>query len=296
MTANDPAKKSYTVVTFIQADTGRIFTNWTGQVPNATYVPMELELAPNSGSLDEKPSMITFPRGVDAWLDGLVSGQKVAPTNVLISEWQVGIGPGASQNEEIPRGRYRLARGVRNPDRRSGIARLELLSLKGRLNVPLGIPATPRCAWTLGDKTCKASVTEETGEVQAIAGKKLTLSGSASTVVTGKPDNRYWHRGVITFEGLSIGIREWDEDGADPYSFELLAEPPASWAGEVVTLRPGCDKLPGTCDSRFGNLENFGGVGIKIPSYQPVLETPVHLVMALVVLWLVGRLVAEWWP
>lgn len=273
----DPIKEAYTVLTFTQDGTDRVYTTWSEEpfaTPGATLIPqMSVKIPPNTGTLDEKPLTVELPSGVDAWLDGLADGSPQAAVVVAVEErFKVlgpivtGVGCGA---DYVGLGTYRLVRAIRNPERRPGLIRLEFLGEKSRLNVPLGIPVNPTCAWTLGDKTCQATVTAENPTITAISRKKITTS-DAGGVIAGKTTG-YWRFGTATVAGLTLGIRAWEAGTTD---FELVREPPASWAGATVAIKPGCDKSAATCASRFSNLERFGGFGVKVPSFQPVLETP----------------------
>ena len=91
-----------------------------------------------------------------------------------------------------------------------------------------------------------------------------------------KPDNDYWRRGYMEINGLRNGIRMWDggAGGTAPYHFQMVDDVPSSWVGETVTLTPGCAKTPEICDSRWSNLEKFGGFGIAIPRHDPTTENP----------------------
>lgn len=279
------AKKSYLVLVFTQNSADKYYTNWTGGwtdgMNNATVVPsLSAKLLPNSGGIHDQELEIDFNAGDDstAWLDGLTSGVLQAPVTLQLKLGLIPFGPGETETEELVElGKYRLIRGIRNADREPGRMRIGLRDHRGLLQVPLGIPCTPACAWSLGDKTCAVdtSSAQETGTISAVSGKTITLTNPTdSAVVTSKPDNSYWQRGFATVDSLSIGIRKWEGGGANPYQLLLVNDAPAAWASQTVTLTPGCDKTPAICDSRWSNLEKFGGFGIAIPRHHPVTELP----------------------
>lgn len=281
MAFKDPARTSCMLLTAVQDGATYRFTDWSDEVTTdaGTFDPLpglEIRLPPNTGTLEEKPLSIEFPLGLVDLFDDLCDGSVQAPVTLKLEERTHSIGPinttaCGTQAQKITFGsNFRLVRAVRNADRRAGVGRFEFLSTKGRLFIPLGIAATPRCAWTLGDKTCQVVVNEETGTVSAISRKKLTLTSPADAAIVGRP-TKYWHRGVARIGELRIGIRDWV---GGSYDFELLREPPASWVGATVTLRPGCDKTAAVCDARWSNLARFGGFGIAIPAHQVVLEVP----------------------
>ncbi|MCW8137309.1 MAG: hypothetical protein KIT58_00185 [Planctomycetota bacterium] len=282
MALRDPSRGAYLRLTFSQP-TGVVYraTDWTEGDGGFVALPgLEVRLPPNTGSLDERPLAIEFALGASEFLDSLVSGAPVAPTTLQASEVHASVGPvdttscapGAVQS--ITYGStWRLVRGIRHPEGRGGVGRAEFVSLKGRLNVPLGIPATPRCAWAFGDQSCQLDVDalEETATIAAIARKRVTLTDPGdAAVVTGRDPEGYWRRGSVRLAGLTLPIRDW---APGSYDLELAVEPPASWVGQVVTLRPGCVGSLAAC-REWDNEEHFGGFGKAIPAYNPGLETP----------------------
>lgn len=293
----DPAKTGYVAVWFEQpAFVDPLgFVNWTEAVsltpstrlrylyalddtPAAvacTSLPaMKVKIPPNTGTLDEKELEIEVPYGSDDLFDSFVAGYAVPPTYIVVQEYSYAVGPIDNGDESFDFGRWRLARAILNPDGSIGTIRMLFQSLKSRVNgIPLGIPATPQCAWTLGDKNCgydldgnKVLVT-----VASVDGKTLTLADPGeAAVVVGVTDKR-WHRGTFSKDGLVIGIRDFEIGN---YTFQLVKEPPPSWAGQSIYIKPGCDKSAGTCNTRFSRLERFGGIGIAIPNYHPILDAP----------------------
>lgn len=279
-----PAKTTYLVLVFTQDGTDRYYTNlntgWDdGGGNTATAIPeLTARLLANTGGITDKELEIDFEEGEDAWLDTLCAGKPVAPVTLQLKLGMVPYGPGETETEElIELGKYRLVRGLRNADRVAGRYRLGLRDHRGLLQVPLGIPCTPNCAWNFGDKNCgvDASAQQETGTIASVSRKSFTLTDPTdSAVVTSKPDNSYWQRGYATVDGLSLGIRKWEGGGASPYTFQCVIDVPTAWATATVTLTPGCDKTPAICNSRWSNLEQIGCFGIAIPRHHPVTELP----------------------
>lgn len=277
---------SYVVLLFHQAGSTYYYTNWLGGWNDggsntATVVPtLSMKLAPNTGAMTDDETELEFLQGEDStgFLDTLVEGSAHAPVLLEVKLGLIPFGPGATVAEELHhQGYYRLVSGHLNSEKEYRKIRLKFMHLKGLLQVPLGIAATPRCAWTLGDKSCGIDLEaeHETGTVSAIGRKSLTLTDPADfAVVTSKPDNRYWHRGYFERGGLRVGIRDWSEISSDKWTFALITDPPAEWLNQTVTLVPGCDKTPDICDTRWSNLEQFGGFGIAIPNHHPVVESP----------------------
>lgn len=265
MSLQDPTKNSYYVVRLTQDGADYIYTDWTAPLGlSETLVPsMEIGLPPNSGTLDEKPVTIKFPAGIDSFLDALADGRPQAAVYLTLVEVSVPVGPIDNGTEEVPLGRYRLVRAFRNPEAQAGLIRLEFLSAKGRLNIALGIPAYPACAWTFGDKSCQATPATMQATIAGVDRKRIVFTDPDAAVLAGD-----WHRGTVSFGGLSLGIRSWDG-----YEFELIREPPPAWNGALVTLREGCAKSLEACEAK-DNVEHFGGIGLKIPAFHPIMESP----------------------
>lgn len=216
----------------------------------------------NQGTLKDAPVAIVLQRST--FTDLFTAMAPSSPMFVRI--WEVVSKPevGTPQQKVLYFGR--LTQGVKNVDGIAGKVRLEFQSLKGRLNVPFGVTCLPTCRHSFGDLDCKvdAVALEDTGTLEAIDGKRVTITG------VGAQTGKYWHRGFVTFEGLSIMVRDWD--AATPTYFFLTQEPPASWLTSTVTIRPGCDKTIETCRARWANEANFGGAGYKLPSRNPAFH------------------------
>jgi len=162
---------------------------------------------------------------------------------------------------------------VRNFENEPGLIRIEALPLKERIKtVPLGLPAGHQCVNRLGDATCKVDmgVSSRTinRTISAIDGSNVTVSA----VPTGLGD-RFYQRGHMTFEGLTIGIHDWrDELNGNELEFFMRRKPPDHWVGVTVQIMSGCDKTVETCRARYANEDNFLGIGFAIPPYHPSFE------------------------
>jgi hypothetical protein len=269
------SKSSYLLLTmsYGAGPTTIKFTNNASAVGAFAARPgMKITGLHNSGGLDAKPITVDLESD-DATLRSLADGTAWPPVTLTLDEVVTAYGPSGAATQTIHHaiGDYRLQRVYRNPERQAGLIRLEFAHYKSRIKVPLGIVASPQCAWTLGDKTCGVDLAalELTGTVASISGRLVTLTDPADAAIAGQ-DPGYYHRGVMSRDGLFLGIRGWD----DAYAFQLVREPPAGWVGQTITVVPGCDKTPATCTARFANVGQFGGFGIAIPSYNPITEIP----------------------
>lgn len=60
--------------------------------------------------------------------------------------------------------------------------------------------------------------------------------------------------------GIVTSVRASDDDAGGAYTFDLNIPAPFDIApGDLFTIESGCDHLAETCDSKFGNMENYGG-------------------------------------
>lgn len=269
-------KESYLLVRMVVGDPADPeaeykFTDWAEDVGAYFGIPhMSVKGHGNTGTLDEKAIEIEFKKGDDPFLELVSSGQPHPPITLFMTEVWKATGPsaGADVTQVHALGDFRCERSLRAPDKRFGLVRLTFRSWKTRMNVKLGIPCTPSCPWVLGDKSCLATVPTFNTTIIAMARKKVTTD--QESVVETKP-TKYFFQGVMTFGGLSIGIRDWVNDSLD---FELRMEPPTSWFGALVEVRPGCEKTTTACTDKFANLIRFGGTGLKVPSYHVMLEAP----------------------
>lgn len=279
-----PNKSSYYVLVFTQNGSALYYTNWGSWTDGSNVAePVEslsVRAPANTGGTDDRDLEIEFSAGQDTtgWLDSLCTGEPAAPVTLILKLGLVPFGPGQTETEELHTiGRYRLVSSNGNARGRLGRNRLRFRDVKGLLNIPLGIAATPRCAWVLGDKNCgyDAEGDEETGTIAEVDKNTITLTNPTDyAVVTSKPTNSWWQRGFATVDGLTIGIRVWEGGDVDKYDFQLVRKPPASWLGATVTLRPGCDKVADTCENVFSNLDKHAPFGHAIPAHHPVTETP----------------------
>lgn len=165
----------------------------------------------------------------------------------------------------------KVARITRNPQGRQSTVRVTAVSPKNRFQWPLGVVCAAHCPWTFGGRGCFLNVKamEEVGTLTAVVGKVATITGLSdqSAFATG----RYWHRGAVKKDGIHFLIRDWQQ--AAPTTFALSREPPASWVGGSVTVKPGCSHDIESCRAH-GNEEHFAGVAFAMPSYHPSFENP----------------------
>lgn len=151
-------------------------------------------------------------------------------------------------------------------------AELDVKSGKEKLNIPMPYHFyQPACRWPLFSPGCTlvaSSVTISSVNVTAGSGQLLLVA----TSLIGNPDH-YFDEGYITFTtgpnaGTKRAVREFLGSTGQILLFVPLPSLPA--VGDHFDITPGCDKKQATCDSKFHNLINFGGM-----PYIPIPETSV---------------------
>lgn len=117
------------------------------------------------------------------------------------------------------------------------------------------------CRRTLYAKGCNVN-----REAFLVAGAVLSLSGGIRVSVGSagsKPDGYFTGGMLVAADGAARFITAHVGD------MVTLTRPiPSLSGGQVAKLYPGCDHLRGTCETKFNNLDNFGGFPF-IPGRNP---------------------------
>lgn len=122
------------------------------------------------------------------------------------------------------------------------------------------------CPHILYDNQCRLVRAEH-----ALAATIASVTGNSFTVEVAP------HATVGWFDG---GIVEWDADGlgtiemravergASDTEFLIFGRADGLTVGQVVAMYPGCDRLATTCNAKFNNLLNYGGI-TQMPGESP---------------------------
>jgi hypothetical protein len=278
-------KEHYLLVQFTINNVPYRFTNWgttldpTGE--NWISMPsMEVKWPKNTGTLSPGGCMITVVTDANSTIESVVNnllsdGTPTAPVDVEIREVIRPVVIGELATQLFPF-KGQVLRAVRNAGGRSKRARFEVQNVKSRLDVPLGLPCNHHCVWRFMGRGCSVQggagsrgpqfISERrVRTISSINGKELTLS--TDPAITGSKSFRY---GYAQRNNIRISIQDWDS--GDPTKIILRQQPPTSWSGQTVELVPGCDKTLSTCQSAWGNEDNFGGIGFAVPAYNPHYE------------------------
>lgn len=122
------------------------------------------------------------------------------------------------------------------------------------------------CPYVLYGNECKAVATsfQETAALNALSADGFQLT---SATFSAHPDG-YYGGGKLTFdEGAGVLVHRGIRQSAS--GVITITHPIATLTGaSIVVVNPGCDHTKLTCQSKFGNLVNFGGFPY-IPPVNP---------------------------
>lgn len=147
----------------------------------------------------------------------------------------------------------------------SKMVELEVSGWKAQLQYPLGIAIDTDCAWAFADKNCCFNLAGATVTQTITAITRMSIISAPSLTI---PRDNYYTMGTVTVNGLAITIL--DIPASDPTGILLMQAPPPEWVGATAAFAPGCDGKVGTC-RLHNNEQRFGGAGIRIPDYNPML-------------------------
>jgi uncharacterized phage protein (TIGR02218 family) len=160
--------------------------------------------------------------------------------------------------QDLAQGILKLRRGwLGEVTIRDGMYVAELRGMTQKLQMTVGEVYAPDCSADLGDARCGIDLAalEESGTV----GTVTSATGFETTLA--QPTGWY-DGGELTWTGGAnagqiVAARSWDA-ATGMLSLFLPALSPMQ-AGDVFTIRPGCDKSFATCQAKFDNVVNFRG-------------------------------------
>jgi uncharacterized phage protein (TIGR02218 family) len=145
----------------------------------------------------------------------------------------------------------------------------EMRGLSSQLQQVIGEVYMPTCRAKLGDAKCKVNLASYTvnGTVTSVEAA-YAFKDSARMQA-----NDYFAYGLVTFTsganaGLSMEVRDFSGGRFGLF----LPMPNAIVVGDQYTAIAGCDKVFGTCVSRFNNAINFRGEP-HVPGTDKLMET-----------------------
>lgn len=159
-------------------------------------------------------------------------------------------------------------RRIKNLGGRAGLYRLECNTPKSLLSGALGLPMLSTCNHVFASNPgCQATNVSHAGTLSVVSGARVEISG----LFPPTPAHAYV-RGYVERTGQVIAVRRWFVDPLfGGYILDLSQPVPASWVGQSVTIRGGCDGSIESC-RLWDNEARFRGMGIKTPTHHPVFE------------------------
>ena len=270
-----PHKTDFTAVRFTYGETANptvlAITDWTEN----TSIPgisggfqsdpsLAVKLPQFNGVLKESPARVTISDQYDLAL-ALIEG--TPHSTVVVEIWKFSESTLSTGDSLLKHFSGIVTRADGRPDGKQDRVALYASNLKSRLSVALGLPANHHCILPFNGFGCRLGATPAAPVSRAVV--SITRNVLVSTLFTLVPKHRYV-RGYIEFEGLRIGIRDFEPSTS---TFVLFQEPPSTWDTATVTFIEGCDKSLETCRDDKLNEDNFGGYGHAMLARHPMLET-----------------------
>lgn len=258
------------------ASTFSRYTDYTDDVivgaDTFTAVPsIAAKIPPYTGGFNEQELVLELP--VDAFTGRISNGEPFSPIDVTVVETLEVPSLALTGQHLDTLFKGRVVKAVRNYNKQRGVVGVFAANWKSRIKVALGMPCLNECIWTYGDpKTCQAIPVSVAGQVTAILDNRLTIWKPGAVGPLDPVVDRFWHRGRIVRDGLSLDVKDWSNAVVEnPDHFYLDDYAPADWLNQAVTVVEGCSKLIGACRGK-SNEARFMGAGIAIPARNPVLE------------------------
>ena len=145
----------------------------------------------------------------------------------------------------------------------NGSFRVDLRGLTEALNQTRGRVYHPGCSAVLGDAECRFNLEQVDFSVDTVI-KKRGKTGEYFLPVQGALPDRWFEWGRVRVlsgvaEGLMATVRI-DQTSGGFRRIELMVDfELAPDVGDELRLQAGCDKMSGTCRTKFANFLNFRG-------------------------------------
>ena len=278
VTSSDKSRAvDYYLVSFVPVGGGTpvYYTDWTVDIQHTdgneyVSVPtMAVKLPRNDGLFTEEDVRVDLPLSADTddFTYRYSTTEPWPEVEVTITEIVKDLEGAASTDTKIRfAGLCHVTR--RNPEGVKGRVLINCITVKSLMaEASLGFQCTHHCGNRWGDKFCQIDTALHTftATISSIAVAQLAMSG-----MPGGHNDRYFQRGTVAYQGLTIRIHDWRS--ATLNTILLTEQPPASWAGKVVIVKAGCGKTIEECREEWNNESQFKGLGFKMPPYDPRFE------------------------
>lgn len=122
------------------------------------------------------------------------------------------------------------------------------------------------CPHVLYDRQCRLNREDfvATATVTAVTGNGFTVDVEPNATLG------YYDGGIIAWDADGLGTLEQRaiEKGTSTTEFTMFGRADGLEVGQLVSMYPGCDRLSSTCNGKFDNLSNYGGI-TQMPGESP---------------------------
>ncbi len=268
------AKSTYLRVSFrwdiITSNQSQKYTDLSTDLPDDFIATPEMSVRfpKNTSTFEKLRCEIDLP--IDAFTTRISNRRPHAAISVLVEEITRPETDFAPLSNLLTPFRGRVTNVRRNFEGQTGLVRIEARSAKNRLKIPTGLPVMHHCPFDTygpGSNLNRASFNHPQ-QITAIVSNVVTIVNTTGQVAG------FFNNGHMELEGVSLKIRDWDDD----LVFTLIERPPADWlfsvGGSAVNIYAGSNKTIEDVRDKLSNEANFGGIGFAIPAYHPTFEGP----------------------
>lgn len=128
------------------------------------------------------------------------------------------------------------------------------------------------CPHILYDGQCRAVQDDfaYTATIETITGNGFTVEAEPDNDGTSASELGFFDGGIIAWDADGLGTLEQRaiEKGSSTTEFLIFGRSDGLEVGQVVTMYPGCDRSASTCQTKFNNLVNYGGIE-QMPGESP---------------------------
>ena len=122
------------------------------------------------------------------------------------------------------------------------------------------------CPHIVYDGQCRASMATfgVAATIGSVSGNGFTVSAAPNGTVG------YFDGGMLAWDADGNGTMEYRaiESGSSTTAFTIFGRADGLSAGMNVTMYPGCNRTAQTCQDKFNNLVNYGGIE-QMPGESP---------------------------
>lgn len=128
------------------------------------------------------------------------------------------------------------------------------------------------CPHILYDAQCRAPQADFSHDavVEAVTGNGFTLAAAPTLAGALQATAGFFDGGIVAWDADGLGTIEQRaiERGLSATEFLIFGRADGLTVGQIITMFPGCNRLTQTCQDKFNNLVNYGGIP-QMPGESP---------------------------